>query len=132
MPLYNKIKTHCTENGYLNENVNWNVTRNVFQCRANMGQFSCNNITIKLGILEKFYDNEKESICKLCTMGVEEDLYHFLFECPKYNDKRKQLRNYLLPKCNSDYLTYFKEMDCKKMMETYIFMKNIIKIRGLN
>lgn len=130
MPLYQNFKTHVNPESYLNENVNWNVTRMITQCRANLSQITCCSTTLKLASLQNFYDKLTNKNCTYCSLDVEENLYHVIFECPKYNHIRYLLQSINFPVTETEYLLCFKNLTIESMKTLYIYMQNVINLRN--
>ena len=82
LQLYNKIKTHISQETYL-----YLKNSKHRQCIAKL-RTSAHCLAIETGR----YQNQKpeERICKFCNLGDKEDETHFLLKCPLYNNIRNQ------------------------------------------
>lgn len=79
------------------------------------------------------YVLEAKNLCSICNKYAEEDLYHFLIECPMY----AEIRNFYLKKIsykpkksNYEKLLKIKNSDLKKINDMYNYIVNSIRIRS--
>ncbi|CAL8135175.1 unnamed protein product [Orchesella dallaii] len=133
MPNYQKLRTHVRRENFLNYRYDWHAIRTLVQLRANLGQITAQNETIKLNVLTNFYDASEHAICNLCKTGIENN-HHVMFECTHYKLLRvKFLKNYEceLPRTADDYESFFKAMDESKLKNITLYVKFMLLTRKL-
>ena len=83
MKLYRSIKKDFG----LENHVKLNLSRNE---RSVLSQLRCSILPIQIEIGR--FNNLKieERLCPICNTGSIETEYHFLFECPKYQNSREE------------------------------------------
>lgn len=126
MTEYVQIRTHYIREPFLDYPISWNQICTMVQLRANLSQLH----KVKLLELENFYDAVADAVCKCCSTGSTESLFHFMFECPKHNYMRiKYLNKYDQPHRNN-YLSFFTELNADKIKNIYLFVVMSLDIRS--
>ena len=85
-------------------------------------------------VLEHFYGNVPNSLCKLC--GKEnEDTYHILFKCPHYAIERQKyvfkLSNYAATLNDNNYLILFNNLSTNDALSLFYFFNCSLTRRKL-
>jgi len=134
MPLYCTMRTHYILDDYLSLECDWVKARLITQFRANVAQLAVAGSVVKLNEVRNKYDSSVSAICGMCNMQVNEDFFHVLSQCPKYNDLRcKFLNNFLFLTIMSTYLCFWFQKFFKEDLNClYYLTQAVIKLRGEN
>jgi hypothetical protein len=128
MPFFKVIKTHCRIENYLSLNISWNKVQVIVQLRANMSQIQ----NIKLRSLENFYNRNINSKCICCTMSKDENLLHFMFECPRFGLIRsKFLSGYTNPQNEEEFLLLLSDPKYPFVNDIFSYTTNALRLRYL-
>jgi hypothetical protein len=129
---YQKIKTHCFRENYLNFNCNFGMVKNIIQLRANLAQISGPNKVVRLGFLNWFYDGSKDPLCKCCNLKKVENMFHVMFECPRYSlFRNKYLEGLLLPTSEENYAVFFQNITLCLAKSLSYYLKYMIILRNM-
>jgi hypothetical protein len=129
IPVYQKIKTHCKTEKYLNFIISWNDVCIIAQLRDNLSRLCQTNLRDLLFFFNQTHDN----LCENCYDFEIENCYHVMFHCKRYKVLRDNLLNkYTLPDCPEKYLQYFVNMDIDKIKATCKYVRSMLSIRNKN
>ncbi|CAL8139768.1 unnamed protein product [Orchesella dallaii] len=132
MKHYQKLRTHCKREQFLNLKRGWDKVQLLVQLRARLGRIKVKNQKCELGVLNKFYNINESSIRKLCNSGSEENEFHVLFKCNRFKLIRLRFMNELsLPNNEDDYHEFFDQIDENKMKCVGLYVKYMVKTREL-
>ncbi len=80
--------------------------------RSMLAQFRMGILPLEIETGRFFNVKVEERICKLCTEGLVEDEYHFLFVCPLYEDLREDMFSEITNICPEFvYLEYAEQLN---------------------
>jgi hypothetical protein len=128
MPFFKSIKTHLQVVSFLNLPISWDNTKILVQLRANMSEIS----SVKLRVLEHFYNINVSPDCPCCQISSEENLFHFVFICPRYNIIRiKYLSSYCIPLNELEYLHLLKDPAQNLITDLCNYVKHALRLRNI-
>lgn len=91
-----KTKSHVQVEALYNSNCKWSLVKLAINIKANLGRFPVAGNNLVLATNNSFFDPDKDTKCNSCGDDYDEDLYHVLYECVKYNESRIMIEH--LPK----------------------------------
>ena len=78
--LYRNFKKEFGKENYINQLPNMFVFALI--------KFRCSSHKLEIETGRKNGINREDRLCKCCSMNALGDEFHFVFECPKYNENR--------------------------------------------
>ena len=97
-----KLRTYCkVKKEYTSEKY---VTLNLLSYeRSVLAQFHTGTLPLQIELGRYAQIKLEERVCKVCTSGLVEDEFHFIFHCDAYQDERNTLfQNCNLNRTNTD------------------------------
>ena len=127
MSTYVNFKSALEPEKYLLMNLKFKVYQ-IFAC------FRCSCLPLNVEVGRRAGIDRKERFCKVCRSNKVEDEFHFLLECPVYNDlRRKYIPHFFrLSKTFVNFTVYYaQEMNLFYTSYVYLFTRHFRSVKKL-